>query len=158
MANYAISHYLTPHAIIAAILILMITGRPVSAIEAGDYQCEVASAVGIASGGDKIELEDAPRAFRLQAVDAPITPDELRSPLHALQKYEPEERPTVSASIDAQLFHHPTTALRSKDRVFYTQGTSVVVFSGDDLFTAYGLVGKDAAGGVAVYSGKCSRV
>ena len=156
MAEPVTSRDLRLLAVSAAVFIAMFAGGLAFAIEAGDYECEVESAVGVTTDGDKIKLEDAPRTFRLQAVDAPVTPDELRRPSRSLDYYDPEGLPTVSASIDVRLFHHPTTALRSRGGVVYTQDTTVIVFSGDGVFIAYGLADKNIFNGVAIYSGKCN--
>ena len=134
------------------------TASSVHAIEAGDYRCEVDSAIGVANDGSKVELGEAPRAFRLQAVNAPVMPDELRKPPRSLERYEPEERPIVSAAIDVRLFDRPATALRSRNGIVYSQGANVIVFSDDGAFVAYGIADKAVLRGVAIYSGKCIRL
>ena len=145
-------------AVSTVIFLAVFAGGPAIAIEAGDYECEVESAVGITSAGEKSQLQDAPQTFRLQAVDAPVTPDELRRPTRSLDRFQPEEIPIVSASINARLFHHPTKALRSKGGRVYTQDANVIVFSDDNMFMAYGLANRKVLNGVAIYSGKCNRL
>ncbi len=151
-------HNLRLFTVTAVLFVVTSTASSVHAIEAGDYNCEVDSAVGVTDDGRKIELKKAPRAFRLKAVNAPVMPDELRRPRRSLERYEPEETPTVSAGIDARLFERPTTALRSKNGIVYSQGANVIVFSDDGAFVAYGIADKAVLSGVAIYSGKCIRL
>lgn len=158
MAEPVTRRSLRLHVICVAALIALFAGGTALAIEAGDYKCEIDSAIGITMAGDKIELEEAPSTFRLQAVDAPVTAEELRRPSRSLDHYQPEELPIVSASIDVRLFHYPTRALRSRGGLVYTQGANVIVFSDDNMFMAYGLANKKILSGAAIYSGKCMRL
>ena len=158
MARQDKSHGLRLFAGTAVLLVVTFTASSVRAIEAGDYRCEVDSAVGVTNDGSKVELEKAPRAFRLTAVNAPVMPDELRNPRRALERYEPEEAAPLSAGIDARLFDRPVSALRSKNGLVYSQGANVLVFSDDGAFVAYGIADRGVLEGVAIYSGKCIRL
>ena len=158
MARHGSIHKLRLFTVTAILFVATFTVFSVHAIEAGDYRCEVDSAIGVANDGSNVELGEAPRAFRLKAVNAPIMPDELRKPPRSLERYEPEEMPTVSASIDVRLFDRPATALRSKNGIVYSQGANVIVFSDDGAFVAYGIADKAVLRGVAIYSGKCIRL
>ena len=158
MARHAGSHKLRLFTVTAIVFVVTSTASSARAIEAGDYRCEVDSAVGVTDEGGTVELEKAPRTFRLKAVNAPVMPHELRRPPRSLERYEPEELPDVSASIDARLFDRPATALRSKGGIVYSQGANVIVFSEGGTFVAYGLADKAVLHGVAIYSGKCIRL
>ena len=89
----------SPRAISSSVLFAALVSGPASAIEPGVYECRIESAVGLTAVGRKFSLTEAPQTFRLQAVNAPIMPDELRKPPYSLQYYQAEEMPTISASV-----------------------------------------------------------
>jgi hypothetical protein len=125
-----------------------------TAAEAGVHHCRVETALSVDRSGGVTAIAEAPESFEFRAYDAPVTGEELRSPLRRRQAIDPENAGGVSASIGAPLFTRKADALRSTDGRLYAQGGMTFSLDPDGSFLAYG----PAEGGglrVAIYAGVC---